>query len=145
MRAALHLLVLCALAPGMLLPASTALCFCSALDCGACAGCCQTPLGAPACDDSADACCSSDRASGPSTDGPRIGARQHCRGCVLLEAARQETTRPRAHDDGRPEFLLPAASIEVCAATAAWSSSAPEPEPLGNAPPDRARSFPLVI
>jgi hypothetical protein len=143
MRRALHLLLLCAVAPGIFFPATWDLCFCAAIDCRDCGACCEVapPPAASCCGEAVQGCCGEERAP---ADGPAMKSRNACRGCVVLTTAKQETPRPRAHGDDVVASVAGEA-VDLPGWLGEARCGVPAPRPIGQAPPDRWRTLPLVI
>lgn len=142
MARALHLLMIVAIVPGIFLPAETPFCFCDAIGCRACGSCCDLTAGPPTPDDHCAACCG---ATSERSQGPQWTERAPCRGCVVLSLEKREASQPRILGDDLPELALilaPATRETDCARERAFVLA---PRATSHAPPDLARSLPLLI
>jgi hypothetical protein len=129
-----------AIAPGIILPAETPLCFCDAIGCDAC---CDGPTAPQAQDDEPASCCCG--ATSERCEGPRWTERAPCRGCVVLSLEKREASKPKVLGADLPELALapaPATHETECPRDRAFVLA---PRATGHAPPGLARSLPLLI
>jgi hypothetical protein len=138
MRRGAHILLICAILPGVLLPAQLALCVCAAIGCDGCPGAAPAASSHPA--GCAARCC----ARHQDHDRAMLSDRKHCRGCLVVAPAKPVTPRPEPGVHA-PDFAAPAAdalAIVIAPAPAAHETSTPA---RALWPPGEARSLPLLI
>jgi hypothetical protein len=139
MQRGVHILIICAIFPGVILPGQTALCLCEAVACSECR-CCAPRDAAP------KACCRAHRSTCGESGRSRssIGEKSACHGCVVLTPHKQTTPKPEPPErDAMPLVAAPVESLALPHAPAA--TRAPLRQPPSHAPPGEWRFAPLLI
>lgn len=146
MRRAIHLLLICSILPGVVLPGQVAICLSAVIIRAPHEGCCAHKAASAVL--AGRSCCAAHRpayADKQATPRVVIGDLKPCRCCVVLSPEKHVTPRPEvqgndqpdllpaAHDVGAAEILLLPITVEIVA------------HPTSHAPPDWARSLPLLI
>jgi hypothetical protein len=140
MRRALHLFVIAAILPGVILPAQAAFCFCAAIACDLGGSCCDANgscFSAPA-DAATTSCCETHQDPVPSAS-----QSTRCRGCVVVVSHKPTSTHTHKHQvDLAPP---PCATASMSRLHLDDVVVAPPPRPMSHAPPDTPRNAPLLI
>ena len=138
MRRSLHVLLIGAILPGVLLPGPIAICLCAEINCPQSAACCAES-------ETTKSCCS--RHAGPrstQTHGAEFQGRQTCLGCMVLAPEKHQTPRPQIQVPELPELAHAAPSFTLELAPAP-TAPAPFAHATSHAPPDIPRTLPLLI
>jgi hypothetical protein len=138
MRRSLHVLLIGAILPGVLLPGPIAICLCAELSCPQAAACCAESV-------ITNSCCARDAGPRPTqTKGAEFHGRQTCLGCVVLAPEKHQTPRPQVQASDLPDLAHAAPSFTP---ELAHAPTAPAffVHPKSHEPPGLIRTLPLLI
>jgi hypothetical protein len=137
MHRAVHVFLILAILPGVILPGQTTLCLGAAIACG---GCSVQRCGSEAAGAELRPCC---RKHTPAK--LTLSAKRACHCCVVLTPHKQTTPKPASRSgDAMPVASLPPVVPTIAILTAIPSRES-MPRATSHAPPGAARLFPLLI
>src|SRR4029077_11103555 len=107
MRRSLHLLLIAAILPGVLLPGPIAICLCATINCSQTVACCAETVNAKPC------CARHGAPRSTQPHGAQFQGKRTCLGCMVLAPEKHQTPRPQVQASDLPDFANAAPSFTL--------------------------------